>query len=158
MRVGFWVEVWYILHTSKHAKRLYCNIQFILLFYQNKMQICYIQKFVTVMAEFGNSFLVLHIKKCKCVHVLATKACEGVDIELHLFLFLALVGGEWSDPCPAALPPEVKSQYPLNWSLDASKKRKNPCLCQQLNQNCSIVRLRENCNTQNNLNMNMHFR
>ena len=89
---------------------------------------CYMQKFVTVMAEFGNSFLVLHIKKCKFVHVLATKACEGVEVELLSLLFLALVGGEWSDPCPAALPPEVKSHCPLNWSLDASQKRKNPCL------------------------------
>ena len=67
------------------------------------------------MAEFGNSFLVLHIKKCKFIHVLATKACGGFELELHSFLFLALVGGEWSDPCPDALPPEVESHYPLTF-------------------------------------------
>jgi len=78
------------------------------------------------MAVFSNSFLVLHIKKCKFVHVLATKACEGVDV---VFLFLALVGDGWSDPCPAALPPEVESHCPLKWSLDASQKRENLCLC-----------------------------
>jgi hypothetical protein len=93
------------------------------------MHICYIQKFVNVMAEFGNSFLVLHIKKCKLVHVHATKACEGVEVGLHSFLFLALVGSEWSDPRLAALPPELESHYPLNWSLDASQKGKNPCFC-----------------------------
>jgi hypothetical protein len=87
------------------------------------------KKFVTVMTESGNSFLVLHIKKCKFVHVRATKACGGVEVEFHSFLFLALVGGEWSDPGPAALPPEEESYYPLNWSLDTSQKRKNPCLC-----------------------------
>jgi hypothetical protein len=73
------------------------------------MHICYIQKCVTVMTESGNSFLVLHIKKHKFVYVCATKACGGVEMEFHSFLFLALVGGEWSDPGPAALPPEVES-------------------------------------------------
>lgn len=87
------------------------------------------KKNVTVMAEFGNPFLVLHIKKCKFVHVHATKTYDGLEVELHSFLFLALVGGEWSDPCPALLPPEEEPHYPLNRSLDTSQERKSPCFC-----------------------------
>jgi len=61
--------------------------------------------------------------------VYATKVRGGVEEELNSFLFLALVAGERSYLSNAALPPEVESHYPLRWSLDASQKRKNPCLC-----------------------------
>ena len=87
------------------------------------------KRIVTVMAEFGIPFLVLHIKKCKFVHVHATKAYEGLEVELCSFLFLASVGGEWSDPCPALLPPDEETHYPLNRSLDTSQERKSPHLC-----------------------------
>jgi hypothetical protein len=58
---------------SKHAKKLYCNIQVILVFDWNKMHIYYVKKIVTVKAEFSNSFLVLSIREGKFVYVHVTK-------------------------------------------------------------------------------------
>jgi hypothetical protein len=33
------------------------------------------------------------------------KAYGGIDVQIHIFLTSALIGGEWSASRPAALPP-----------------------------------------------------
>jgi hypothetical protein len=37
------------------------------------------------------------------------KAYRGVDVEIHIFLTLALVGGEWSASRPGSFTPEERA-------------------------------------------------
>jgi hypothetical protein len=60
------------------------------------------------------------------------KVCGGVDVEIHIFLTLALVGGEWSASRPCRFTPG-ESALGIHWiggwvdpraSLDDAEKRK----------------------------------
>jgi len=45
------------------------------------------------------------------------KMYVGVAVYHHMFLTLALGGGEWLDPCPGCFTPKVSPWYPLNRRL-----------------------------------------
>jgi hypothetical protein len=50
-------------------------------------------------------------------------ACGGVDVWLHVFLTLALVGGEWSASGPGRFSPRGKRpQYPMDRRLGMPQK------------------------------------
>jgi hypothetical protein len=68
------------------------------------------------------------------------EACEGLDIWIHVFLTLALVGGEWSASCPGCFTPsEIASStrwiggwVGLRTSLDDMEKILDPARTQTL--------------------------
>jgi hypothetical protein len=62
----------------------------------------------------------------------AMKTYGGVDVEIQLFLTLALLGGEWSASCPNCFIPKERApgtQWIVSWvccrtSLDDVERRK----------------------------------
>jgi hypothetical protein len=52
------------------------------------------------------------------------KAYGGVDVQIHIFLTAALVGGEWSASCPSHFTPRGKSPlYPLDRRFGGPKSQ-----------------------------------
>jgi hypothetical protein len=46
------------------------------------------------------------------------KAYGGVDVEIHLFMNSALVGGEWSATCPGRFNYGGRAPMPIGWATD----------------------------------------
>jgi hypothetical protein len=51
------------------------------------------------------------------------KMCGGQDVEIHVYLTLALVGGEWSASRPGRFTPGEITRYPLNRGLGEPQNR-----------------------------------
>jgi hypothetical protein len=58
----------------------------------------------------------------------AMKVYEGMDVYIHIFLTLALVGGEWSSSHPGSFATgERSSRYPLDKRLGGPQSRSGRC-------------------------------
>jgi hypothetical protein len=51
------------------------------------------------------------------------KKYGGVDVQIHVFLTSALVGGEWSDSRPGRFTPGKSPRYPLDRRLGGPQNR-----------------------------------
>jgi hypothetical protein len=51
------------------------------------------------------------------------KTYGGVDVQIYIFLTLAIIGGEWSAYAPATLPPRNIPQCSLDRSLCGPQSR-----------------------------------
>jgi hypothetical protein len=96
------------------------------------------------------------VKLSLCIIKYHTKTYWEVQVQLHIFLTLALHGGEWSDSCPGCFNPRKRVPR-IHWIggwvgpravLDAVVKRKKSlhCPCQKSNPSlsaCSLTTIKD---------------